>query len=425
MLHRIASIAALLLSIHVSAQEYNFQSVENAASAAGTVLAAPVDTTQASNHIQHRIRSGEVQSRGVNLGSWLVAEKWMTNEADIWHDAPEQVAAGGEFQVMRHGDDSGRRRARFEDHHNTFIMEKEIEAIAKAGLNTVRVPVGYWITGEDPFDVSNLQELKTYPNGTATYLDRLIKEWAVTHNVAVLVSIHAAKGSQNGADHSAPTDSGKTYWSKFKENVDNTIYVAEWLAKRYKDEPAFLGIGLLNEPNGDTDENVLNQYYLDAYKAVRATGSDCVLTIMPLLFKQDATNLNGFMEAPAYTNVWVEWHPYFIWGYDKVSPEDLISKSILTDYQSKVQQWNTRVNANKLYFGEWCFANTGQFPDADSDAFRRWAQAQMTVMIQATGGWAYWSWRKYGDDHPGAFEAWSMRSVLSKEPLAKILNGST
>lgn len=42
---------------------------------------------------------------------------------------------------------------------------------------------------------------------------------------------------------------------------------------------------------------------------MRATGTDCVLTIMPLLYKQTPDNLVGFMEALAYTNVWVEWHP--------------------------------------------------------------------------------------------------------------------
>jgi glucan 1,3-beta-glucosidase len=68
----------------------------------------------------------------------------------------------------------------------------------------------------------------------------------------VLISIHAAKGSQNGNDHSSPSDPGKTYWGSYSENVKNTIDVADFLAARYEKDPAFLGIGLLNEPAGTT-----------------------------------------------------------------------------------------------------------------------------------------------------------------------------
>jgi glucan 1,3-beta-glucosidase len=64
--------------------------------------------------------------------------------------------------------------------------------------------------------------------------------------------MHAAKGSQNGYDHSAPPDPGKSYWGQYRENIDTTLDAVEFLAKRYKDDPAFLGIGLLNEPAGTT-----------------------------------------------------------------------------------------------------------------------------------------------------------------------------
>ncbi|TMW66883.1 hypothetical protein Poli38472_011999 [Pythium oligandrum] len=371
------------------------------------------------DHIQRRIRAGEVPVRGANLGGWLVSEKWMTAEADIWKGVPKELEGGGEFVALTQASDPATRLSSFKYHHDSFVTEKDIEDIAKAGLNTVRVPVGYWIVGQDPYDTSKNGDWSKYPKDTVKYLDVLIKDWAVKHNVAVLVSIHGAKGSQNGADHSAPVEPGKCYWSKFKENVDNTINMAKFLGDRYKDEVAFLGIGLLNEPNGDTDEKVLNQYYEDAYKAVRASGNDCILTIMPLLYKQDAENLNGFMEAPAYKNVWVEWHPYFIWGYAGQEADEIVSKSISKDFQEKLNKWNNRPNSNKLFFGEWSLANTGQFPNGDSPDFERWTQAQSTVMDQAKGGWTYWSWRLYGDET--GFNAWSMRSVLRKDSLKKIL----
>lgn len=82
--------------------------------------------------------------------------------------------------------------------------------------------------------------------GALKHLDNLIKHWANKYDVAVFINFHAAKGSQNGMDHSAPSDPGKTYWGSYRENIDNTIDATAFLAKRYQDDPAFLGIGLLN-----------------------------------------------------------------------------------------------------------------------------------------------------------------------------------
>jgi glucan 1,3-beta-glucosidase len=109
-------------------------------------------------------------------------------------------------------------------------------------------------------------------------------------------------------------------------------------------------------------------------------------------------SLAGFMEAPTHTNVWVEWHSYFIWGYENKSADELVNSSILTEFQTKVQTWTSRANANKLFLGEWTLANSGQFPQAESAEFATWAHAQLKVVSQATAGWAYWNWRMSSED---------------------------
>lgn len=42
-------------------------------------------------HIQPDIRNGKVQSKGVNLGGWLVVEHWMTQSSIIWEGVPDYV----------------------------------------------------------------------------------------------------------------------------------------------------------------------------------------------------------------------------------------------------------------------------------------------------------------------------------------------
>lgn len=67
--------------------------------------------------------------------------------------------------------------------------------------------------------------------------------------------------------------------------MNNTVDLAVFLADRYRHDPAFLGIGLLNEPTGSTDDGIMHEYYTRAYNAIRATGNDCILTHMPLLYE--------------------------------------------------------------------------------------------------------------------------------------------
>lgn len=436
------SLAATLASTTTTAAQHprgnqtknlNFGNVNMSHSNAGYARAADTgDETASSNnavqsaqisftHVQTSIRNGQTKSRGVNLGGWLVAEHWMTGDADFWKGVSADDANAGEYTAITQAADPKTIRSNLENHHKTFITEAEIKAIAAAGLNTVRVPVGYWIVGFDKNDPANKAEWASFNKGTLTYLDKLVRQWAKTHNVAVLISIHAAKGSQNGADHSSPATKGKAYWSDFTENVANTQTMATFLADRYKDEDAFLGIGLMNEPNGSTNEDTLYAYYQSAYKAIRDSGNDCVLSVAPLLYKQSPDTMVGFMEAPEYKNVWVEWHPYFVWGYEQTSDADLINVAVKKSFQGDMAKWNARENHNRLFIGEWSFATAGKFGN-NQDKYYEFAQAQVDVLNQAEGGYTFWSWRIYGDET--GFNGWSLRSVLRDERFQQIIKSS-
>ena len=312
-----------------------------------------------SEHIQYSIRRGSVPMRGVNLGGWLVLEHWMTGDSVIWQGVPDSVSSGGEFTTMQFlGHAQG--DARFEQHRSTWITEQDIIEIANSGLNAVRVPVGYWIAGFDNHDPSSKQEWKVFAPGGLKYLDNLVKNWANTHNVAVLVGLHAGKGSQNGNDNSAPTDPGHTYWGSYEENQDNLVDVAYFLANRYKDDPAFLGIGMLNEPAGTTSNNVLTDYYTKDYNTIRSQPNDCILIHSPLLWEQGpgGSVWPSFFSPPTYTNVWHEWHKYLIWGYEGWDENRLLGEG-LDGISSQISQWQ----GNWLFVGEFTVASSAAFND--------------------------------------------------------------
>jgi glucan 1,3-beta-glucosidase len=259
-------------------------------------VSGKVDLTGVS-HIQEKIRRGEARSRAVNLGAWLVSEYWMSWDSyTLWRDVPTDVASQGEQAVMRHlGQEKG--TAAFEEHWQTWLTESDIKEIADTGvLNTVRVPVGYWITRDAT--VSPSDEDDAFALGGLKYLDRLINDWAVKHDLAVIVSLHAHKGSQNGHEDSAPIALGSVEWSTSPANVNSSLEFAAFIAGRYKDSAAFLGLNLMNEPAPPTDRDVVKNYYTEAYNRIRAAGNRCIILVSPLATEQDPSGFDGLLQAP-------------------------------------------------------------------------------------------------------------------------------
>jgi len=361
----------------------------------------------AAEHVQFRLRRGEIPARGVNLGGWLVVEHWMTGSSGIWAGVPSPTVDQGEYIVMQNlGHGVG--DARFEAHRSTWITESDIAEIASFGLNLVRVPVGYWIVGFDNFDPSGSQHWKVYAPGALKHLDNVIN-WGNTHNVAVLVDIHAAKGSQNGNEHSGPESPGNEYWSAYAENVNNTLDAADFLARRYMNQPSFLGVDLINEPTGSTDINVLKDYYIRAHDRIRAY-TDCMLVHPPLLYQQDPTSGGWaqFTPPPRYTNFWHEWHNYLIWGFEGMNEQQLIAQARGPLSQS-IRAWT----GNYLLNGEWSLATSGNAPFNDENLFRTWAGAYTDALAGCHAGWTYWTWKVSGDDGGGR-NAWSFRQMLRR-----------
>jgi glucan 1,3-beta-glucosidase len=350
------------------------------------------------SHIQQAIRQREIISKGVNLGGWLVIERWMTETSPVWKGVPLSIGDQGEYAVMKFlGLEEGSKR--MEQHRATWITERDIEEIASFGINTVRVPIGYWITGEDN-DV--------YAPGALKYLDLLIKEWANKYNIAVLLSLHAHKGSQNGRDHSAPHTFGSKQWSSNLKNVENSIHWATFLAERYKNTPAFLGMTLMNEPEAPTDLSIVKNYYQRTHDLIRASGNDCILVMSPLLSEQSPLYMHTFMQG--VPNVWLEWHPYFVWGFEGQNENQILAAVI--GYAARIRAWN----GNPLYLSEWSLGSPPSALFANRDVFRRFGQLQLNGLQHARAGWAFWAW-KHSDDLQGKRTGWSMRQLLRNGDL--------
>ena len=237
----------------------------------------------------------------------------------------------------------------------------------------------------------------------------MVQQWAVKYNVAVLIDIHAAKGSQNGNDNSAPSVPGQVYWSQYQENVNSTVEVACFLAARYKNVPSFLGVELLNEPNS-VDVNILKQYYITAYNVIRSTGNNCILVTSPILWEQNegtASHWENFMVTPAYMNVWYDWHKYLVWGYDGQTANWIMNNGVNL-IASNIGSWT----GVPLFMSEWSAAAPASATFTDV-TLKQYANNTITTMRAAGAGWTMWTWKQQcGNPRPNGQGGWSMKDLI-------------
>ena len=80
---------------------------------------------------------------GVNLGGWLVLERWMT--PGLFR------ASGEEDEIWLHrSTDPAELERLLRRHRDTYITEDDFRAISAHGLNLVRIPVPFFIFGDVP-----------------------------------------------------------------------------------------------------------------------------------------------------------------------------------------------------------------------------------------------------------------------------------
>lgn len=94
------------------------------------------------NNFEARGTTAQLKSgiRGVNLGSLFVFEPWIAENE--W----SKIGCGGtasEFDCGKKLGQDGVNKA-FQQHWSQFYTQTDFDTMKSYGLNTVRIPVGYW-----------------------------------------------------------------------------------------------------------------------------------------------------------------------------------------------------------------------------------------------------------------------------------------
>lgn len=324
--------------------------------------------------------------RGVNLGGWLVLERWMVPDVYRGTDAPDEYSL---CQTL-----GAKAADRLNHHRETFITADDFRWIADCGLNAVRLPVGYWA----------LEAPKPYVE-SRSFIDFALEQARKNH-LKLLLDLHGAPGSQNGWDHSGR--SGPINWPKDPRNIEETLRVLESFAQNYGAHPALCGIELLNEPRDVVPLEILQQFYKDAYVRLRQHLDPRVAVVFhdsfrPLAWKK-------FMQGPAFSNVILDTHLYQC--FDDAARERTAREQI--EFAINRQDALDEMQREELptIVGEWSLSLPGQSmrglsPFQVAAATRAYADTQL-LNYEGTRGWFFWSYKLQHDGE------WNFRNCVER-----------
>lgn len=349
--------------------------------------------------------------RGVNLGNWLVLEKWMSPSMFAGTDCEDET-----WLCRKLPQDI--KLERYLQHRSAYITERDFAYIANKGLNTVRIPVPYFIFGDvEPFV------------GCIEYLDKAF-DWAEKYGLQILIDLHTVPGSQNGFDNGGLC--GVCKWSQDLEAVKFALTVLERLAERYGTRPGLWGIEVLNEPISEevwTLADIPNRYpvvdpveaqgsapvttaflrtfYVDAYRVLRRHMPVSKAVVLHDGFR--ANEWKGFMKEDEFVNVVLDMHFYLMVA-------DMTGQANDPDgYASYISRSAAEVEEMQAFFpvivGEWCvFNNTkglkDMTPSERQTLYRSLADMQFQAWERGLG-WFYWSYKLLLDTvHEPKWEGW-------------------
>ncbi|KAI8630464.1 glycoside hydrolase family 5 protein [Xylariaceae sp. FL1651] len=347
--------------------------------------------------------SGVTKIRGVNFGAWLISEPFFM--ATEW----AKMGCGeskSEFDCMRDhysGSNRAAGNAAFQQHWATWITPATVQSVHDVGLNTIRIPIGYWSytaivdTASEPFADGNLM---------LPYLDAVVQK-AADLGIYVIIDLHGAPGAQQQDVFTGQNPTKAGFFNDY--DYGRAEQWLAWMTNRIHTNPAYSTVGMievLNEPVSQHDHNdngprypadgqvpgMIDTYYPGALAAVR--NAEAALNVpankklhvqfMSTKWLSGDPRGSGAVAADSLTGF--DDHNYIGFGVSDNTDPDMLMRSACTD---------SRVVSDESGFeitGEWSMTSGVDWHDS---AFftRFWTAQQQLYEKPGMSGWIYWTWK--------------------------------
>ena len=234
-----------------------------------TLHAAPLPFLRADNNQLVDDKNQPVLLRGVNLGSWLIFEPWMSpmDASGLKDDYSAREVLEKRFGFAKAEELIGV----YQDH---YITSADLDHIRAAGLNCIRLPFWY----------RNLQK------EDGTWLEDGFKriDWCITEagkrGIYTILDLHGAPGGQSPGESTGrirkPEHNSMQadFWTN-EAQLQRTEEIWKRVASRYKGRSEVVALDLLNEPFGAPSRSRLHEVYDRLYKAVRAIDPKVIISL--------------------------------------------------------------------------------------------------------------------------------------------------
>ncbi|KAI5478320.1 Glycoside hydrolase, family 5 [Pseudohyphozyma bogoriensis] len=334
---------------------------------------------------------------GMCLGNWLLLERWM-NEDWFTQTAGEDAWDEWDFsQVL--GDKAV---STLQAHYDSWVNETDVEQMFQAGVNIIRVPMGFWAwiptQGDEPY--VNADQVG--------YLEKLMT-WAYKRSMYVMIDLHGLPGSQNGEESSGHNTVrqllfGAIHWDAdlnlASRKTDPTWFgnstnqarsdqlvqtVVDWVAVHpYRSVVAAIQPGNEFRPYTAEQDDEMESFYSRSYATIQNSSYPVPMTMHPGYYVTDPLQYWYPFAAARVTDppsLLYEDHPY-----PGNFPVQNSSSSILSQVCAAAEKYlefpvPIVITEYSLYTGV-----------KDSSFENEFFQSQITAWTWSAGA-MYWSWK--------------------------------
>lgn len=314
----------------------------------------------------------QVTLRGLNLGGWLMMEGYILHARNIAEqsfkkDFSRELGSAALIEFEK-------------SFRDNFIREDDFKQIVSWGFNCIRLPFNHRLIEKTP---------AVYDEKGLAYLDRALA-WAKKYGLWVILDLHGAAGAQNYDWHSDSLGRAEL-WEK-QSNRERTYALWEFLADRYKDNPAVAGYDLLNEAVLD-DTKLLNTFYKNVIERIRRKDPNHIIFIEGNRWAMDLECLDDFGDDNVVLSAHF-YHPLeftfnFIphLSYPLVGPKGTFGKKAIREL---VQKYAALAQKRDLpiFVGEFGVnARMGLFGE------EHWVADTLDCLRQFGFHWTYWTYK--------------------------------